>query len=484
MKKRIFSLFLTVSLILVPFTALAETPLMQTIDFEDGTRNGFTGNAPNVRLAVSTVQARSGNRSLLTTGRELKQDGPSLHIEQYVEPEVVYTVSAWVRLRTPASAEVSLMTQAAGTTRRVIDTKTAVRTGWVLLTGRVSYSVEDVISEQITIYIQSADETAEFYIDDVSLVPFVDTTLELELALQASELPALNKFYSDHFPLGVIAEAENPEELQAFQHHFGTVESENNIKSVGVTGENDFDYIYDTFVSARLENLEKKLYYIDESFYDLTKVRSAIIIIREINARWANDPRNIVPDRLLVEGVSNQSHFNTKTDLYNVEEALKLFITTGVYVDITELDVSIAASATPTSLNTVPAPIDFHEQAEMYANLMQLYKKYSDYISRVSFNALPFNGDLTPNLAYFAIADPEGYLAGNFDTLEKVNAWLEASTIPDEPFTEDDALIILKSEVGLLTLTAWQKRIYDLNGDGVIDSDDALIILKMIVGLI
>ncbi|MDR2532031.1 MAG: dockerin type I domain-containing protein [Oscillospiraceae bacterium] len=58
------------------------------------------------------------------------------------------------------------------------------------------------------------------------------------------------------------------------------------------------------------------------------------------------------------------------------------------------------------------------------------------------------------------------------------------SSFVEEPLTDEDALIILKYEVGLIILTPQQRARYDLNGDGYIDSTDALIILKMLVGLL
>lgn len=47
-----------------------------------------------------------------------------------------------------------------------------------------------------------------------------------------------------------------------------------------------------------------------------------------------------------------------------------------------------------------------------------------------------------------------------------------------------DALIVLKSDVKLTTLTTAQKKIADANGDGVVDAADAILILKCNAGLI
>jgi len=37
-----------------------------------------------------------------------------------------------------------------------------------------------------------------------------------------------------------------------------------------------------------------------------------------------------------------------------------------------------------------------------------------------------FDSDYNPKLAYFAVADPEGYLAGNYDTKAKRDKWVKA----------------------------------------------------------
>jgi hypothetical protein len=217
---------------------------------------------------------------------------------------------------------------------------------------------------------------------------------------------------------------------------------------------------------------------------NLGKTRHDADLIKALNALWANDPRNFDPSRLLIEGVRTEAPFSTETDLYVVEEVLKIYASTGAYVSIDALNVDIIGSSTPTSLSALPMPNDFHEQAEMYAKLMKIYKEHSESISGITFAGLPFNTDLTPTLAYFAIADPDGYLAGNFNTLEKIVNWLEVTKIPGIEFTELDAIEILKHELGMITLTAEQFVIYDLNGDGAVDSLDALIILKRLVGLL
>ena len=73
-----------------------------------------------------------------------------------------------------------------------------------------------------------------------------------------------------------------------------------------------------------------------------------------------------------------------------------------------------------------PTEEEFKLHAELYAKCMILFKKYSEHIDRVTFWALDdstswladlyptmFNEDFTPKLAFFAVADPEGFLAGN-----------------------------------------------------------------------
>ena len=189
-------------------------------------------------------------------------------------------------------------------------------------------------------------------------------------------------------------------------------------------GGNAWDYVYDSFVFAREADPDAVLYYND--FNDLELPNKAIAIasmVTELNEKYAREhPED---DEKLIQGIGIQAHYNTRLDLDNLERNLQTYIETGVEVSLTELDLSI--TGTQDSGSTVP-PSDeqLKVQADKYAELFMLLKRYSDHIARVSFwgtsdsNSwrssffpLPFSrsGDTwTEKPAYHAVVDPEGWL--------------------------------------------------------------------------
>ncbi|GAB7189549.1 hypothetical protein NUM3379_02550 [Kineococcus sp. NUM-3379] len=189
-------------------------------------------------------------------------------------------------------------------------------------------------------------------------------------------------------------------------------------------GGNPWDYVYDSFVFAREADPDAVLYYND--FNDLELPNKAIAIasmVTELNDRYAREhPED---EKKLIQGIGIQAHYNTRLDLGNLERNLQTYIATGVEISLTELDLSI--TGTQDSGSTVPPGEEqLKVQADKYAELFVLLKRYSDHIARVSFwgtsdsdswrsNFFPLlfsrSGDTwTEKPAYRAVIDPEGWL--------------------------------------------------------------------------
>jgi hypothetical protein len=149
---------------------------MMIVDFEDGLPNGFTPRGDDGRdtsvLTVTGDEARSGNYSLLVTGRSHSWNGPSLRVGGFVEADNTYAVSVWVLLKSPNSAQMVLSTQfrqGGSEQYRNIQSQNVSRAdGWTELTGVFTYTEAMDLSDA-TIYVESADAGAEFYIDDVTI---------------------------------------------------------------------------------------------------------------------------------------------------------------------------------------------------------------------------------------------------------------------------------------------------------------------------
>ncbi|MCI2256006.1 endo-1,4-beta-xylanase [Domibacillus sp. PGB-M46] len=187
-------------------------------------------------------------------------------------------------------------------------------------------------------------------------------------------------------------------------------------------GGNGWDYIYDAFLFAREAAPDAILYYNDFNDEELPNKAIAIAsMVKELNERYANEHPE-ANGRKLIEGIGIQGHYNLRLNVDNLEEVLKIYSETGLEISITELDVQFNG----TSANVPPTEEQLKEQAVLYAKLFMLYKKYSDYIERVTFwgvgdnnswrstgYPLPFDSNRAPKEAYWAIINPEAYLGLN-----------------------------------------------------------------------
>ncbi|MDR2599340.1 MAG: endo-1,4-beta-xylanase [Oscillospiraceae bacterium] len=214
-------------------------------------------------------------------------------------------------------------------------------------------------------------------------------------------------------------------------------------------GEFGGDYVEYAFRFARAANPSSKLYLSDQAEEYERVANNVADLVKGINDKWLAEGN----DRLLIEGIVMQGHYSLDTPLEDIERTLKLFADLGVSVSFGELDLRLF------DIGTAGEPTQelFEKQAEMYARLFLMFKEYANtiehvtfwgvaditswlnYVSPNGFVQLPkypqypllFDNDFLPKLAYFAVIDPEGYLAGDFDTEEKRMAWLEANMLPE-----------------------------------------------------
>lgn len=181
------------------------------------------------------------------------------------------------------------------------------------------------------------------------------------------------------------------------------------------------DYIYEAFLKARqvadeLGRHDMILYYNDYNDHIQPKAKTMYHMVKDINERYAAENPN--DDRKLISGVGMQAHYTTSVNIENVRESLERFISLGVEVGVTELDVGAGGS------NLTPA--EELQQAYFYAQLFQLYKEHSDHISRVTLwglsdghswrsenSPLLFDGNLQAKQAYYALTDTEKFIEEN-----------------------------------------------------------------------
>lgn len=167
------------------------------------------------------------------------------------------------------------------------------------------------------------------------------------------------------------------------------------------------DYIELAFQFAHEADPNAKLYYNDYNLNDNNKAEIAAAMFTDLKKKG-------VP----IDGIGMQGHYSTTLPVATVEHSLELFKKTGAEISITELDVGVSqAQASGLTKEEEIA------QGQTYAQLFKLYNQYSDVIERVTFwgyadtrswrsSNFPclFDGNYKAKEAYYAVADPDGYL--------------------------------------------------------------------------
>ncbi|MRH41919.1 LPXTG cell wall anchor domain-containing protein [Aquibacillus halophilus] len=183
------------------------------------------------------------------------------------------------------------------------------------------------------------------------------------------------------------------------------------------------DYVKESFLAAKeaLNGKDVKLYYNDYNDDNQNKAEAIYQMIKEINEEYKAENNG----ELLIDGMGMQAHYNLNTNPENVEKSLEKFTSVTSEVSVTELDVTAGSDNVLTEAQEV-------EQAYLYAQLFKLYKEYAGDIARVTFwglndatswraaqSPLLFDADLQAKEAYYAVIDPEKYIAEN-EPVEKV----------------------------------------------------------------
>jgi endo-1,4-beta-xylanase len=207
-------------------------------------------------------------------------------------------------------------------------------------------------------------------------------------------------------------------------------------------GESGADYIYDAFVFTRLADPNAILYFNDYNEEYMGKREAIALMAEDLNEKWKADPRNTEPDRLLVEGLGMQAHYWTDAlNPQDVEDTIRRWIRTGAEISVSELDIPAGSWSRYKELDEA----EEMKQATLYAQLFKIYKDYSDHIARVSIwgiddptswrsagSPLLFNETGGPKLAFYAVMDPEGFLAGDYNDIKNQTGG-ESTGVPASP---------------------------------------------------
>jgi endo-1,4-beta-xylanase len=177
------------------------------------------------------------------------------------------------------------------------------------------------------------------------------------------------------------------------------------------------DFVEQAFLAAKEviddKGLDIKLYYNDYNDDNQNKAEAIYQMVKEINERYAAAHNG----KLLIEGIGMQAHYNKNTNPENVELSLKKFISLGVEVSVTELDITAGTNNVLTEQESIA-------QGYLYARLFKIYKENAKHISRVTFwglndatswraaqSPLLFDKDLQAKPAYDAVINPDKFIA-------------------------------------------------------------------------
>ncbi len=181
------------------------------------------------------------------------------------------------------------------------------------------------------------------------------------------------------------------------------------------------DYVEQAFLAAR-EVLDQHpewkpitLYYNDYNDDNQSKATAIYNMVKELNDRYALTH----PGKLLIDGVGMQAHYNMSTNPANVLLSLERFLSLGVKVGITELDIQAGSNYQLSDKQAIA-------QGYLYAQLLKIFRDHAANIERVTFwglddgtswrsstNPTPFDKNLQAKKAYYGVIDPDKYMAEN-----------------------------------------------------------------------
>ncbi|MHB8062638.1 MAG: endo-1,4-beta-xylanase, partial [Ruminiclostridium sp.] len=176
------------------------------------------------------------------------------------------------------------------------------------------------------------------------------------------------------------------------------------------------DYIEQAFLAARevidANDWNIKLYYNDYNEDNQNKAQAIYNMVKEINENYAKTH----PGELLIDGIGMQAHYSVSTNPTNVQLSLEKFISLGVEVSITELDIQ-AGSNSQLSEKLSDA------QGYLYAQLFNIFKAHAENIGRITIwgmddatswraanNPLLFDKNLQAKPAYYGVIDPDKFM--------------------------------------------------------------------------
>ena len=174
------------------------------------------------------------------------------------------------------------------------------------------------------------------------------------------------------------------------------------------------EYVEIVFMAAREADPDAMLYYNDYNLDNQSKSIAVYHMVKELNEKYPD-----VGGRPLIDGIGMQGHYRVNTNTENVTLSLERFISLGVEISVTELDVQAGADSTLSKRQAI-------EQGIVYARLFSIYKEHAAHIKRITVwglddkrswrsatNPTLFDQDLKAKPAFYGALNPEKFTKEN-----------------------------------------------------------------------
>lgn len=161
----------TMTLTMLPVNVQAEDEKKEFYrnGFEDGEYQGIMGRGAEIEVSTS-VHHDVGNNSLSVTKRSATWHGIQLSLAKYVISGNTYDFKVYVKQDTGSAATIDMGIQykdaSDATQYPTVDSSSCTSGEWTELSG--SFTVPETANE-IALFLQCSSETADFYVDDLSI---------------------------------------------------------------------------------------------------------------------------------------------------------------------------------------------------------------------------------------------------------------------------------------------------------------------------
>ncbi|RUS42453.1 endo-1,4-beta-xylanase [Cohnella sp. AR92] len=234
------------------------------------------------------------------------------------------------------------------------------------------------------------------------------------------------------------------------------------------------DYVEQAFLAAR-EVLDAhpdwniKLYYNDYNDDNQNKATAIYSMVKELNENYAKTHSG----KLLIDGIGMQAHYNAGTKVDNVRSSLEKFISLGVEISVSELDITGGSNGALTEKEA-------NAQAYLYAQLFALYHEHAAHIARVTFwglsdetswrkdqSPLAFDKNLQAKPAYYGVIDPAKFMSEHppaSTTANQANAKFATPVIDgkiDSAWKQAAELPINRYQTAWTGASGWAKALWD-----------------------